>query len=224
MYREDVDELMHFESGRIDVSHQLPCRPVPAIDRQFFTRFPLMLALRASSDCLARRARPSDQQTLIEAPHMTDLLHYEDVPVGLSFDTGGIDVTEAHIVQFAGLSGDFFDLHMDEAFARELGFPHRVAHGLLCLALVDGLKNRAAKRFASIASLHWEWSFRAPVFAGDRLSAHVEVTDKRLTNKGDRGILTLRITATNQRRALVQDGTNLLLVRTRRACEQTRNA
>ena len=68
------------------------------------------------------------------------------------------------------------------------------------------------------------WIGTAPVFAGDRLSAHVEVTDKRLTNKGDRGILTLRITATNQRRALVQDGTNLLLVRTRRACEQTRNA
>lgn len=150
---------------------------------------------------------------------MTDQLHYEDVPVGLRFETGGIDVTEAHIVQFAGLSGDFFDLHMDEAFAQELGFAHRVAHGLLCLALVDGLKNRAAKRFASVASLRWDWSFRGPVFAGDRLSAQVEVTDKRLTSKGDRGILTLRISAMNQHRAVVQEGTNLLLVRTRSAGE-----
>jgi 3-hydroxybutyryl-CoA dehydratase len=148
---------------------------------------------------------------------MSDLLHYEDVAVGLSFETGGIDVTEAHIVQFAGLSGDFFDLHMDEAFAHELGFRHRVAHGLLCLALVDGLKNRAEKRFASVASLRWDWSFRGPVFAGDRLSAHVEVADKRLTGKGDRGILTLDIRAMNQHRAVVQDGTNLLLVRTRGA-------
>jgi acyl dehydratase len=146
---------------------------------------------------------------------VSEPLHYEDVPIGLQFDTGGIDVTESHIVQFAGLSGDFFDLHMDEAFARDLGFPHRVAHGLLCLALIDGLKNRAAKRFASVASLHWDWSFRAPVFAGDRLSAHVEVTDKRLTGKKDRGILTLRIRAMNQNAAVVQEGTNLLLVRAR---------
>ncbi|HXX83237.1 MAG TPA: MaoC/PaaZ C-terminal domain-containing protein [Casimicrobiaceae bacterium] len=146
---------------------------------------------------------------------MSEPLHYEDVPVGLQFDTGGIDITEAHIVQFAGLSGDFFDVHMDDAFARELGFPRRVAHGILCLALIDGLKNRASERFASVASLHWEWSFRAPVFAGDRLSAHVEVTAKRPTAKGDRGILTLHIQALNQHRAVVQDGTNLLLVRAR---------
>ena len=146
---------------------------------------------------------------------MSDLLHYEDVAIGLQFATGGIDVTEAHIVQFAGLAGDFFDVHMDDAFARELGFPRRVAHGILGLALVDGLKNRASRRFAGVASLHWDWSFRGALFAGARLSARVEVVDKRLTAKGDRGILTLRITATNQDGAVVQEGTNLLLVRRR---------
>ena len=146
---------------------------------------------------------------------MSDLLHYEDVEVGLAFHTGGIVITEAHIVQFAGLSGDFFDLHMDDAYARELGFPGRVAHGLLGLAIVDGLKNRAEQRFASIASLHWDWSFRGPIFVNDRLQAHVEVADKRPTTKGDRGILTLRITASNQRGTVVQEGTNLLLVKMR---------
>ena len=84
---------------------------------------------------------------------MGELLFYEDTPVGLSFETGGIVVTESHIVQFAGLSGDFFDLHMDDEYARSLGFPGRVAHGLLGLILVDGLKNRASERFASVASL-----------------------------------------------------------------------
>jgi len=56
---------------------------------------------------------------------MSDLLFYEDAPVGLSFDTEGIVVTESHVVQFAGLSGDFFALHMDDEFARSLGFPGR---------------------------------------------------------------------------------------------------
>lgn len=144
-----------------------------------------------------------------------ELLHYEDVAVGYRVDTGGIVITEGHVVQFAGLSGDFFDLHMDDAFARSLGFPRRVAHGLLGLILVDGLKNRVPRPFAGVASLAWQWNFRAPVFIGDRLSARLTVTDKRATRRADRGILTLAIAAHNQDGAVVQDGTNLLMVRTR---------
>ena len=142
-------------------------------------------------------------------------LFYDDAPVGLSFETGGIVVTETHIVQFAGLSGDFFDLHMDDEFARSLGFQGRVAHGLLGLILTDGLKNRASQRFAAVASLSWEWNFRKPIFAGDRLSATVTVTDKRTTKRPDRGILTLAIKVHNGRGQVVQEGTNLLMVRTR---------
>lgn len=144
-----------------------------------------------------------------------ELLYFEDVPVGFTAETGGILITESHVVQFAGLSGDFFDLHMDDAFARSLGFPRRVAHGLLGLILVDGLKNRVPQPFAGVASLSWQWNFRAPMFIGDRLSARLTVTDKRATRRPDRGILTLSIGAHNQDGAVVQDGTNLLMVRTR---------
>jgi 3-hydroxybutyryl-CoA dehydratase len=146
---------------------------------------------------------------------MSELLFYEDTLVGLSFETGGVVVTESHIVQFAGLSGDFFDLHLDDDYARSLGFPSRVAHGLLGLILIDGLKNRASERFAAVASLSWQWNFRKPVFAGDRLSARVTVTDKRLTKRSDRGILTLAFEVHNGKGGIVQDGVNLLMVRTR---------
>ena len=146
---------------------------------------------------------------------MSLAMYFEDIREGMRFETGGINVTESHIVQFAGLAGDFFGLHMDDQFARELGFPRRVAHGLLCLALVDGLKNRADEQFAAVASLNWNWNFRAPVFAGDRLSAAIEVTEKRPTAQGTRGIVTLRFEVRNQDGAIVQDGSNLLLVRMR---------
>ena len=146
---------------------------------------------------------------------MSELLFYEDTQVGLSFETGGVVLTESHIVQFAGLSGDFFDLHMDDEFARSLGFPGRVAHGLLGLILVDGLKTRASERFAAVASLSWQWNFRKPLFPGDRISAFVTVQDKRLTKRGDRGILTLALEVRNGTGDIVQDGTNLLMVRTR---------
>jgi acyl dehydratase len=146
---------------------------------------------------------------------VSDLLFYEDAPVGLSFDTEGIVVTESHVVQFAGLSGDFFALHMDDEFARSLGFPGRVAHGLLGLILVDGLKNRATQRFQAVASLSWQWNFRKPLFPGDRIHGHLTVADKRLTRRGDRGILTLAVEVLNAKGEVLQDGTNLLMVRTR---------
>jgi 3-hydroxybutyryl-CoA dehydratase len=143
---------------------------------------------------------------------MSELLYYEDAAVGLSFDTDGIVVTEAHVVQFAGLSGDFFALHMDDEFARELGFPGRVAHGLLGLILIDGLKNRATQRFHAVASLSWQWNFRKPLFPGDRIFGRLTVADKRLTRRADRGILTLRVEVRNGKDEILQDGTNVLMV------------
>jgi acyl dehydratase len=146
---------------------------------------------------------------------MAALLYYEDVSEGMTIQTGGMTLTEAHIIQFAGLSGDFFALHMDDDFARELGFPRRVAHGLLGLILLDGLKNRAETQFASVASLSWHWNFRKPLFAGDRISGEIAVTAKRATRKPERGILTLDLRLINGDGDVVQDGSNLLMVRTR---------
>ena len=146
---------------------------------------------------------------------MSELLFYEDAPVGLAFDTEGIVVTESHVVAFAGLSGDFFALHVDDQFARSMGFTGRVAHGLLGLILVDGLKNRASERFQAVASLSWQWNFRKPLYPGDRIHGHLTVVDKRLTSRGDRGILTLAIELRNGKGEVLQDGTNVLMVRTR---------
>jgi acyl dehydratase len=142
---------------------------------------------------------------------------YEDCAVGDAFATGGIVVTESLIQAFAGLSGDFFDLHVDDEFARRLGFKGRVAHGILGLALTDGLKNRAERRFRAIASLGWNWKFTGPILVGDRIHAEVTVAGKRETKRADRGILTLAFAVKNQRDEVVQQGTNDLMVERRPA-------
>ena len=96
------------------------------------------------------------------------LVTYVNLSVGDYFYTGNIDITETHIVNFAGISGDFFDVHMDKEFARKKGFSDKIAHGLLILSLVDGLKNRSPVQLNAIASLGWEkWEFKAPVAAED---------------------------------------------------------
>ncbi len=140
---------------------------------------------------------------------------YEDVEIGDHFMTAGVTVTEAHVVGFAGISGDLFDVHMDDAFAREQGFPGRIAHGLLGLSLADGLKTRCAVRFAGVATLGWNWSFRAPILIGDRICVTIRVAERRLTRRGNRGILTLAMQVVKQDDTVVQEGTTELLVRCR---------
>ena len=147
------------------------------------------------------------------------LLRYEQIADDLAFETGGIMVTEAHIVAFAGLTGDFFDIHMDDSYAQALGYPGRVAHGLLGLALCDGLKNRAPVRFAAIVSLNWRWSFTGAILVGDRIAARIRVLSKRPTKNPARGIVTLGFDLVNQKTEIVQKGENDLMVHTRQIDE-----
>jgi acyl dehydratase len=144
-----------------------------------------------------------------------DRLHYEEIAEGLSWETGGITVAESHILTFAGLTGDFYDLHVDDDYARALGFPGKVAHGLLGLALADGLKNRSSVRLAAIVSLGWRWSFTGPILPGDRISAAIKVISRRETRRPERGIVTLEFDLRNQRGETVQRGENDMMVHRR---------
>ena len=134
------------------------------------------------------------------------------VEVGDMVLTGDALVSAEAIDAFAALTGDRFEIHMTDAAARRHGFPARVAHGLLVLSLVDGLKNQCPAQFDAIASLGWDWTFRAPVIAGDRIHAEIRVAEKRPVSDPKRGILKLAFAARNQRGQVVQDGTNLLMV------------
>lgn len=144
-----------------------------------------------------------------------DRLHYEEIVAGLSWETPGITVTEAHILAFAGLTGDFYDLHVDDDYARALGYPTKVAHGLLGLSLADGLKNRSSVRLAAIVSLGWRWSFTAPILPGDRISATICVAERRETKRPERGIVTLDFDLRNQHGETVQRGQNDMMVHRR---------
>jgi acyl dehydratase len=117
------------------------------------------------------------------------------------------------VLQFAGVSMDFFELHTNEEFARQTEFGRRVAHGLLGLAVTDGLKNRSAFQVHALASLHWSWDFVGPIFIGDTVTAQLRVAEKRASqSKPDRGVITLELELRNQQGKTVQKGKNVLLV------------
>ena len=149
----------------------------------------------------------SQQRALAAGTH-----EYEQLRDGDWFSTASQTVTADHIDRFAELTGDRFEIHMSDDRARHHGFDGRVAHGLLILSLVDGLKNQAEARFNAIASLGWDWSFKHPVLIGDTIRATLTIAGKRPTRHAGRGIVKLACDVTNQNGDSVQSGTNQLMV------------
>lgn len=131
---------------------------------------------------------------------------FDAVEVGDHILTDWAEVTPAAIAAFAALTGDRFEIHLSDAGARRHGFRGQVAHGLLVLSLIEGLKSQSAAQFDSFAALGWDWSFRAPVYAQDRIRARITVQHKRAASP-DKGVLTLDIIAENQNLEVVQRGT-----------------
>lgn len=147
--------------------------------------------------------------------------YLEDLAVGEVIETPGVTITDWHVMQFAGVSMDFFELHTNEEFAAQTDFGRRVAHGLLGLAVTDGLKNRSELNVEAIASLHWSWDFVGPIFIGDTVSARLRVAEKRDSkSKPDRGVVTLELELRNQRGETVQKGVNRMMVKRRPADER----
>lgn len=149
----------------------------------------------------------TDERELPEGTYGYSALH-----IGDRITTDNQQVTEAMIDRFADLTGDRFEIHMSNAAAVRHGFAARVAHGLLVLSLVDGLKNRAGAQFKAQASLGWTWAFKAPVLAGDTIGVTIRVESLVPTRNSERAIVGLRFDVTNQHDLIVQQGDNKLMV------------
>lgn len=150
---------------------------------------------------------------------MTPTRWFEDLALGLSEISPGRTVTEADVVAFASLSGDFNALHVDAVEAAGGPFGERIAHGLLCTAIASGLFTRmalsASLQGSLIAMLAVHVKFLAPVRFGDTIAVTAAVTDLRKTQRPDRGVVTLTRVVRNQEGIVVQEIVTPMLVRRR---------
>jgi acyl dehydratase len=142
----------------------------------------------------------------------------EDIKVGSEVISGGRTVTEADIVSFAGLSGDYQPLHTDEVWVREnTDFDGRIAHGLLVLSVADGLDNETDD-WKHLAWLEVQRRFIGPTYPGDTIRIRRRVSDvRRSRSRPHAGIVTLEVEVINQRDEVVQSGKDILLVGARSA-------
>lgn len=125
----------------------------------------------------------------------------DDFNVGDVYRTPSITVTETHLVNWAGLTMDFYPLHMNAVYAAETAFGERLAHGPLIFALAVGLVFMAG--FVGDSVVAWvgldNMRMIKPVKIGDTITVVVEIIDKQKTSKPERGIQTWKYTVKNQR-------------------------
>jgi acyl dehydratase len=135
-------------------------------------------------------------------------VYFEDLEVGREETSPGRTVTEADIVNFAGLSGDFSIIHTDAEFAKETPFGQRIAHGMLGLSIASGLAVRVpgADQHKLVAFLGMTWDFRTPVCIGDTIHVVQTVAGKRPTRKPGLGVVTYDAKVVNQRGEVCQEG------------------
>jgi len=134
-------------------------------------------------------------------------LTFEQFAVGDAFETAGRTITEADIVNFAYLSGDWNPLHTDEEMMRASAFGGRIAHGALGLAVATGLVNQLGIfEGTTIAVLEMVTRFTGVIRMGDTVHVAFGITDKKESKKPDRGIVTVSVQLLNQRNERAMEG------------------
>lgn len=142
--------------------------------------------------------------------------YWEDLQIGHQIAGPGVTITDAHLVQWAGLTGDWVSLHLDEEHAKAAGFPGRIAHGPLCMSLSMGLITQTGI-FGNVTAWLGVDQVRAtaPVLIGDTVHPEAEVTAARPTSKPDQGIWTLDYRAVNQRGETTMTFSSSFMIRRR---------
>lgn len=141
---------------------------------------------------------------------------YADLHVGMAFRSPGRTITDADLVAFAGLTGDFSELHTSDVYAASSQFGRRVAHGMLGLAYAHGLMwaRTGELRETAIAFLGiGDWKFVGPIFIGDTIFVDYRIAELRDSqSKPTQAIATFDVEVVKQDGTVAQRGRKALLL------------
>jgi len=139
--------------------------------------------------------------------------YFEEFSQGNSVISAGRTVTEADIINFAGLSGDFNPIHVDAEAASRGIFGRRIAHGILGMAIASGLLAQLGfMEGAVLAFRELIWKFSLPIFIGDTLHAQATVAELKPVPRLGGGIVTFDVQVVNQEGKTAQSGKWIVLM------------
>lgn len=141
-------------------------------------------------------------------------LYFEEFTVGQVVKTLSRTVSEDAIFNFAGLTGDYNQIHTDAEFAKTTQFGQRVAHGLLGLSIATGLIMRTGFLEGTVLAFReiQDWKFVKPIFIGDTIHALLTVSEMKPLPRIGAGALIASVDVKNQNDEVIQKGTLNLLV------------
>ena len=143
-------------------------------------------------------------------------LYFEEFAVGATMRTRGRTITEADLVQFAALTGDFNPMHTDAEYSREAFMGQRVAHGMLTISYAVGqayqlgILERTVLGFRGL-----NIKFSSPVYIGDTIHAELKVLETKASRRLGGGVVNLDIRIVKQDGKIAQRGTLSLLMMSR---------
>jgi acyl dehydratase len=144
-------------------------------------------------------------------------LYFDDFTLDEEYVSPGRTITETDVIMFAGLSGDYNQLHTNIEVAKSSVFGQRLAHGALIFSMVTGLINRMGViEGTAIALTSFSWKFSKPVFIGDTIWAHLKAIKKRAVG-AEAGMVIAQITVVNQKDEVVESGELTVMVKRRPA-------
>jgi acyl dehydratase len=141
-------------------------------------------------------------------------LYFEEFTVGQKIATVGRTVAESDIMTFAGLTGDYNQIHTDAHFAAGTQFGKRVAHGLLGMSVGVGLLMRTGVLEGTVIAFREivEWKFIKPVFIGDTVHAVMEVKETKAMPRIGGGLAMVAVEVMNSQGEVLMKGTLSLLI------------
>ncbi len=141
-------------------------------------------------------------------------LWFEEFEVGQQIITYGRTITESDIASFAGVSGDYTQIHTNAEFATKSFFGQRVAHGLLGLSIASGLAMRTGILEGTVIAFREinNWKFTSPIFIGDTIHAELNIVETKAIPRLGGGYITIEIVVKNQRDEATMKGTWTALV------------
>lgn len=143
-------------------------------------------------------------------------LFLEEFKLGEEYESIGRTVTEADVSNFAGVSGDFNPLHMDEAFGKQNIFGCRVAHGALGFIISTGLSNQMGiYEGTTLAFIECTVKYTAPLHIGDTVHVVIIPREARPSSKPGKGILKQDLTLVNQEGTVIMESAQTLMMKTR---------
>ncbi len=145
----------------------------------------------------------------------SQLLCFEDYPVGQKFITPSRTVTETDVVNYAALSGNWAPLHCDVEYAKTTRYGQRIVQGGLTYTISIGLSMHVPDVFGDVIANYGvdKMRFPNPVFINDTIRSELEIVDAQDHDKG--GVLSYLHKVMNQRGEVVCAFTQRILIRKR---------